>query len=142
MIISLLLLFVIATFAMLNPLNILNYIQLQNSGIKLISDLKLAKLAAYSKGTDVNFYFIKDKNSNDFNGYLIVQSSRAIKRVVLPNNVKISRSLSTFSSDNKLVFNANGSVSPYACSVVLKDIYSNKTEKITLTIGFSRIAGF
>lgn len=130
----------IAYLVLVNPAVILNFVQLQNSSIKLVNDLKFAKLTAYSKGSDVNLYFIKEQNSNDFSGYLISQNSKAIKLVTLPQNIKISRSLSTFSSDNKLTFNSNGSVSPYACSIVLIDNYSNKTKKITLTIGFNRIA--
>lgn len=136
---SIILILLIINIPLLKVIKIYDNLRLVHTTNMLVSDLKYCKILAYSKGYDVNFYFLRDNNSKDFEGYMIVQGTNTIKKVQLPNNVLISRSLSTFTEDNKLTFNPNGSVSPYACSIVLIDKNSRKEKTITLTIGFTRI---
>lgn len=112
---------------------------LEHSKNMLISDLKLSKIMAYSKGVEVTFAFIKDDKSNDYIGYNVSQGLKFVKKAYFPKDIIISKSLSTIPTSGLLTFNSNGSVSPYACTIVLINKKTNMTKKITLTIGFTRI---
>ncbi|SEF81657.1 hypothetical protein SAMN05660865_01087 [Caloramator fervidus] len=131
--------FIIFSFLYVSPSAFYNNLCLEFVAKGLVSDLKWSKLNAYSKGADVCFYFIKDNQSSDYVGYSISQNLKTLKKVMFPKNIVVSRSLSTFSSSGILTFNPNGSVSPYACSIVVLNKSSGKNKKITLTIGFTRI---
>ncbi|TDT61966.1 GspH/FimT family pseudopilin [Fonticella tunisiensis] len=111
---------------------------------KLVNDLRYAKMHAVTQGTSsVSVIFLKENSSDDYNGYWIYKpsnlSSMELKKVYLTDEIYISRSESTFSITNKIQFNTNGSISPHACSIVLKDRQTGKSIKITLTIGYTRI---
>jgi hypothetical protein len=62
-----------------------------------------------------------------------------LKEVKFPVNIYIDGIHSTFDTSGKMEFNPNGSVSPYVCTIMLKDRETGKTSEVTLTIGYTRI---
>lgn len=138
LILSLLIMFLIFS-SFVFPFKNYSNVFLEYSKNMLLSDLKLSKIMAYSKGVEVTFTFIKDDKSNDYIGYNISQGLKFVKKAYLPKDIIISRNLSSLPTSGLLTFNVNGSVSPYACTIVLTNKKTNTIKKITLTIGFTRI---
>lgn len=112
----------------------------------LINDLRYAKMYAMTNNNQgVNVRFENSGGIGGFDSYLIYNPSNmakmTIKKVSLPSGVRIcSRNEgSTFNTDNIVTFKPEGNVSPFACTIVIKDIFTGKKKYITLTIGFTRI---
>lgn len=120
--------------------------RLRTSTDMVVSDLRYAKMHAVSKGnSNAHVLFNKVSGEEDFNSYLVYSFNDGVqytlKEVRLPDRVRIcsNRDGSTFDTGGKLTFESQGSVSPYACTVALKDLDTGKKEYITLTIGYTRI---
>lgn len=114
---------------------------------EIVNDLRYAKMHAVSKAqTDVTVEFKKSQESIDGFDYYALSfyengTKKEIKKVSLPMRVRICSRVdgSTFDMTNRIVFQPAGNVSPFACTVAVKDIDTGKKENITLTIGYTRI---
>lgn len=112
----------------------------------LINDLRYAKMHAITTNTpEVKVYFEKLDGKPDYNGYWIytgdVFSRMTLKRVKLPEGVVIFEGTggSTFNTDKIITFTDQGNITPFACTIALKDLSTGGKKYITLTIGFTRI---
>lgn len=121
--------------------------RLKLSSKLLINDIRYAKMYAVAKGYKATTLvrFLRDDKSGTYIGYRILDTGNVnheiLKERYFYHGVIIDGDNSTFSSGNKvdtLEFFSNGSVEP-ACTIVLKDLDTGKSKKITLTIGFTRI---
>jgi Tfp pilus assembly protein FimT len=110
---------------------------------RLINDLKYAKMYAITKNiSSISLRFIPDEKEEKYYEYEIYNpsnvSNMVMKKVKLPEGIYISKYESTFAND-KVTFDVDGTISPGACSIVLREQNSDEKRKITLTIGFTRI---
>jgi prepilin-type N-terminal cleavage/methylation domain-containing protein len=84
---------------------------------ELLKDLRSARVRAMTKGI-VKIHFYDD-------GYILYDysdlSSMIFKRVTYEDGIKFVRYRSTIPLDRELKLSETGTVSPYACSVVLED---------------------
>lgn len=106
----------------------------------LINDLRYAKMYAITNNIDVKVLLNRLGASYEYDGYKIyLGPTMTIKQVKFPLNVYVDGIHSTFDTNGKMEFNTSGSVSPFACTIMLKDRETGKTSEITLTIGYTRI---
>lgn len=109
----------------------------------IISDLQEAKLLAINNAAyDIGIYFYLSEDGYNYDGYkvqMIGSSNSLIKTRKFKDNLVISRSKSTIPYDGRLIFRANGSVSPYAATIAVYDKDTKQYRYITLTIGYTRI---
>lgn len=113
---------------------------------KLINDLKYAKMYAMSNDdSSIYIRFYKAFGSYEYDSYAICDGNRLtnniLKKVKLPDGVRICArgDGSTFDITEKITFQSAGNVSPFACTIALKDLDTGEKTYITLTIGFTRI---
>lgn len=126
---------VLSTFVKQNQLNTATDV--------LINDLRHAKMLALSRNQTVItvFFTLDEKNENYIEYYIydtLNQGQKVIRRVKMPNRIVISKKDSTFSL-HKVTFTKHGGVTPNACTITLEDLDTGRKNKITLTIGFTRI---
>jgi prepilin-type N-terminal cleavage/methylation domain-containing protein len=117
--------------------------KLNAASYMLVNDLRFAKMHAISKNsTAISVFFVEDEEKKNYNGYYIYDptnySAETLKKVRLSEGIVISKIESTF-EQSKIKFQTNGSVSPHACSIVLRNFKTGQKSTITLTIGFTRI---
>lgn len=109
----------------------------------IVSDLQEAKLLAINNAAyDIGVYFYLSEDGYNYNGYkvqMIGSNNSLIKTRKFNDNLVISRSKSTIPYDGRLIFRANGSVSPYAATIAIYDKDKEQYRYITLTIGYTRI---
>ena len=98
----------------------------KGSSMELLEDMRHARVRAMTSG-EVELLFTVD-------GYLLVDTynKEIYKQVIFKKGIKIDLAASTIPySEKRLKFSCSGSVSPYACSIVIID---NEGRSATISI--------
>lgn len=116
--------------------------KLDRASRQLISDLRLAKIYAMTN-TGVSVKVLFSFSGNSYKVYYIDQNlnTEYIADRRLEKNIILDPVGSTFSNGgigDALKFYSNGGVN-MACSIVLTDVFSGGSRKITLTVGYTRV---
>lgn len=113
--------------------------QFKTTSQRFLADLRFAQLYALSEG------WIKVKISDD--GYLVYNPSNLDKMVIIntrfPKGISFDRINSTIPIDRTIAFTDIGTISPYACTIAIKDDYGNTAsisiKVASLTIGYKQV---
>lgn len=108
---------------------------------RLVNDLRYAKIYAMSNPCSAISVIFEEEVIDGYCSYRIrdfsITDKSILKKVEFPNGVVVKKS-STF-NENTIEFQSGGNITPFACSIYLKDTHTGREKKLTLTIGFSRI---